>query len=246
MSAAPRVAFKKKKKKRKNTNIRSSSILEAVEKEEDAVEEVTLDNARFLQKARKKRGGLTAESLNENYNPADEVVSEKVMNKEFRVENQTDLINKQKTEWIEEQIEIQRTGKVSEKKIEKKMSAEDELYQTPAHLKVESKQGMEVDGAGWLTGISEVPLDISVKMDNISRTEAAKAALFSGKRPAQDKSGPSNIGSNFNRHKQKNAKKRKTQMGPMPAQRRNAPTEMSHHATDDHVASLFVKRYHWR
>ncbi len=86
-----------------------------------------------------------------------QVKKEKILGQEFKVENQVDLLNKQmyippshihifisplalsilREKYIEEQIEYKLTGKKPEQKVEeKKLTPEEELYQTPAYLKV--------------------------------------------------------------------------------------------------------------
>ena len=59
--------------------------------------------------------------------------------------------------------------------------SEDQLFVTPAHLKIRpsvQEEGEEESGERWLTGIAECSVSIKDKMSNIEKTEQAKAKLM--------------------------------------------------------------------
>jgi len=95
----------------------------------------------------------------------------------------------------------------------KKLSEEDQLYQTPDFLKQESVLDEDdASGERWLAGITEVPLNITYKLKNIEETELAKQELFSKRGKRKEKEGPLPAGSfsaNFVRHKREFDRKRK-------------------------------------
>ena len=62
---ATRVGFKKKRKKSTKTTTRSTSILESVEKDQ-TVEEINLEETKFLQQHRKKHKGCDTLIMDEH------------------------------------------------------------------------------------------------------------------------------------------------------------------------------------
>ena len=65
----------------------------------------------------------------------------------------------------------------------KPMTAEDELYIIPEHLKLENPQESQENGADtWLTGIVEVELPLDEKLRNIEETERAKRKILEERR----------------------------------------------------------------
>jgi len=125
--------------------------------------------------------------------------------------NQKDVLQKHMESYIEEELEKRRHGDRkgnSAKNLdapEKRLTPEDQLYQTPDFLKQESViDEEEVSGERWLAGITEVALPISYKLKNIEETEHAKQDMFA-KRAAmsKEKEGPMpfNYNADFKRHK---------------------------------------------
>ena len=69
----------------------------------------------------------------------------------------------------------------------KPMTAEDELYIIPEHLKLENPQESQENGADtWLTGIVEVELPLDEKLRNIEETERAKRKILEERRAAME------------------------------------------------------------
>ena len=65
----------------------------------------------------------------------------------------------------------------------KPMTAEDELYLIPDHLKLDNPQENQENGADtWLTGIVEVELPLDEKLRNIEETERAKRKILEDRR----------------------------------------------------------------
>jgi len=133
--------------------------------------------------------------------------------------NQKDVLQAQMETYIEEELEKRRQAgpstKVKEKKEEiKKISEEDQLYQTPDYLKQQSVLDEdEVSGERWLAGIAEVQLPITYKLKNIEETELAKQELFAKKGKRKEKEGPlpANYNADFIRHKKEWDKNRRDQ-----------------------------------
>ena len=136
---------------------------------------------------------------------------------------QTTLIEQQMEKYIAEQLEARRALRKPQKsEVDHNDTAatssssssssilnlsDAQLFVTPAHLALpKSNEEIEESGERWLTGISEQPLSIRDKMENIQQTERAKQAFLAAENArrlaaAQSLVLPANFNANFKLHK---------------------------------------------
>ncbi|CAG8458395.1 11378_t:CDS:2 [Acaulospora colombiana] len=221
-------------------------------------------------KAKKKRkeedprksiaGGLTdVDSVGEEERDSGEdVVEKKIMLDSFTKQTNTLDVDKHMMAYIEEEMRKRRgqpansKNDVDDAEPAGPSDPQDELFQAPEHLRIESKpisEGNVQLSTTMLTAIPEVDLGIDVRLKNIEETEKAKRKLLEQRHNKPKEEKDTFEGSNFsatNRfyrtrptvsdHERANP----DQQNPNP--HHNKPGARREMATDDIVAERFKKR----
>jgi len=217
-----KVNLKANGKKRRNRNMRKRATTIDSDDEETSAH---LADAKMLQKARRRGGGINFENDPEEEGAELEVVTqhqlqsvgkagqrgglvESGISGTFKNEvSEHVVVNEQMEKYIKEKIQERRGGKADDENGEVQKTAEDELYEIPDFLRQEADKDVEESGDRWLAGIAEVELPISVKLANIERTETAKADLikqkeasYKNRRNNPSREIPASFNANYKQH----------------------------------------------
>jgi hypothetical protein len=116
---------------------------------------------------------------------SNDIGSSSLLDSQFSAENegqtQYGLMEQHMMQYIDEKLSKKDEQDRDERN--KPMTAEDELYIIPDHLKLDNPQESQDNGAEtWLTGIVEVELPLDEKLRNIEDTERAKRKILDERR----------------------------------------------------------------
>eukprot|EP00472_Partenskyella_glossopodia_P012272 CAMPEP_0197527480 /NCGR_PEP_ID=MMETSP1318-20131121/21827_1 /TAXON_ID=552666 /ORGANISM="Partenskyella glossopodia, Strain RCC365" /LENGTH=268 /DNA_ID=CAMNT_0043082155 /DNA_START=89 /DNA_END=895 /DNA_ORIENTATION=+ len=264
--------FKKIKRRRRKNFRESSSDALKEDKNDDGGVSSTLEEVKFLQKYRGKARGLKAgieepeeEEEEEVQNTADEPSAHFLGAYQQGVQEvgEDEKESKYMEMFIEEELKKRRKGESRAGQDDNEGSSSDnrtkKLDETEEMLKKINEEGKMTERRGnenWASGITEVPLPISVKLKNIEDTERAKQKLLRGnkdgnKRKRDGDRGNVNYSTNFNQHErnfQKRLKERRQhRAGPEKPNdsektKKAMKGERVPYATDDRVVARFIKR----
>lgn len=186
----------------------------------------------------------------------EEVQKKKIMLDSFTKQTNALDVDKHMMAYIEEEMR-KRRGKKSDAKNEhedeepsKPLNPQDELFQAPDHLRVESKpisEGNVQLSTTMLTAIPEVDLGIDVRLKNIEETEKAKRKLLEQRHQKPKDEKDTFEGSNFsatNRfyRTRPTVSDHERTNNDQPNQNSHKTGQRREMATDDLVAERFKKR----
>ncbi|GBC09016.1 hypothetical protein RclHR1_08550002 [Rhizophagus clarus] len=193
---------------------------------------------------------------NEKDDDDEEVQKKKIMLDSFTKQTNALDVDKHMMAYIEEEMR-KRKGKKLDAKNEhevvepsKHLNPQDELFQAPDHLRVESKpisEGNVQLSTTMLTAIPEVDLGIDVRLKNIEETEKAKRKLLEQRHQKPKDEKDTFEGSNFsatNRfyRTRPTVSDHERNNNDQPIQNSHKTGQRREMATDDLVAERFKKR----
>ncbi|MCO5570690.1 hypothetical protein L7F22_024417 [Adiantum nelumboides] len=161
---------------------------EAIVREGEDMQRLTLEEVRFLQRQRERRSGIAGVQVippvglvkPQEKADGEGKKEELVLQDTFAQETAVTVEDPNMLTYVEQELAKKR-GRDLGIKPEDSKPLEDDLYVIPEHLKVR-RRNSEESSTQWTTGIAEVQLPIEFKLKNIEETEAAKKQL-QDKRP---------------------------------------------------------------